>query len=344
MKKMRALIAITGASLILFTGCSNGGSSKPSAGYLYEKKSAERLYFYSSDKKLDTFLNDFYLRHSRSQEETAINDMQLGTGGTAWKSWESMSLVWFDSSTTNFRKDSFSLLKQWLYSAPVDDYGYCWSAMASLEQSDLTPAGNHFGMGWPFPNYDGSNMYDWEFNGYRTDDTEGWTVETDGKLAVSVIENGLWTNKIQNSNQIIFSYDMGNYGMPTGEAPYLEMDIRWCVDGLFTDNNVDDIYLSWQIKGSNDWYTVKQSDYTARSVDITANYANHVYMPMYLHPAWGTDNEVTALKIAVKAKESEELNGEVNLNFVRGNYDSRQVDNGYNLVDAVKLYYYRNFH
>ena len=62
-------------------------------------------------------------------------------------------------------------------------------------------------------------------------------------------------------------------------------------------------------------------------------------MPMYLHPAWGTDNRVTAIKISVKAKEDKTLTGEVNLNCVRGNYDSRQIDNGYNLVEAVKLYY-----
>ena len=339
MKKIKSFIALTAALLTLFAGCTNGGNTEVSVGYLYEKKSADKLYFYSSDEKLDTFLNDFYMRHSRSQEETAINDMQLGTGGTAWKSWESMSLVWFDSTNTNFRKDSFSLLKQWLYSAPVDDYGYCWSTMASLEQADVTPAGNNFGMGWPFPNYDGSNMYDWEFNGYKADDTEGWTVETDGTLVSSVIGNGLWTNKIKNSSEISFSRDMGSYGIPTEDAPYLEMDIRWCVDGLFTDNSVDDIYLSWQVLGSNEWYTAKQSDYTARSMDITANYANHIYMPMYLHPAWGTDNQVTALKITVKARENESLNGEVNLNCVRGNYDSRQIDNGFNLVDAVKLYY-----
>ena len=340
MKKVKALTSAACAFIFLFSACASGGVEKEiSVGYLYEKQSAERLYFYSSDEKLDTFLNDFYLRHSRSQEETAINDMQLGTGGTAWKSWETMSLVWFDSTNTNFRKDSFSLLKQWLYSAPVDDYGYCWSNMVALEQSDVTPAGNNFGMGWPFPNYDGSNMYDWEFNGYKTNDTEGWSVETDGNLTSSIIGNGLWTNKIQNSSHITFSRDMGSYGIPTDEAPYLEMDIRWCVDGLFTDNSVDDIYLSWQVQGSNEWHTVKQSDYTARGVDITANYANHVYMPMYLHPAWGTDNQVTALKITVKAKESEALNGEVYLNCVRGNYDSRQIDNGYNLVDAVKLYY-----
>ncbi len=339
MKKRSSLTATACALLVLFTGCTTSGTTtEVTNGYLYKKQSANKLYFYSSDEKLDTFLNDFYTRHSRSEEETAINAMQLGDGGTAWKAWETMSLVWFDSTTTNFREDSFSTLKQWLYSAPVDDYGYCWSAMASLEQVDVSPS-NQFGMGWPFPNYGGANYHDWEFNGYKADDTENWEVEADGTLLSSKIGDGLWSNQLSESSYISFSRDMGNYGIHTSEAPYLEMDIRWCVDGNFTENDVDDIYVSWQVQGSNEWYTVKQSDYTARTVPITATYANHIYMPMYLHSNWGTDNNVTALKISVKAKEGKTLTGEVNLNCVRGNYDSRQIDNGFNLVEAGKLYY-----
>ena len=339
MKKRISLISMACALLVLCTSCGSGGGTTVASGYTYKKQSADSLYFYSSDEKLDLFLNDFYMRHSRSNEETAINAMPLGDGGTAWKSWETMSLVWFDSSTTNFRKDSFSLLKQWLYSAPVDDYGYCWSTMVSLEQADRDPLNSNFGMGWPFPNYDGNNDYDWEFNGYVEDDTEGWVVDTDGALLSSKVGDGLWSNQIQGSSEISFSYDMGKFGIYTLEAPYLEMDIRWCVDGEFTENDVDDIYLSWKVEDQTEWYTAKQSEYTALSSPITSNFAHHIYMPMYLHPNWGTNENVTALKITVKAKEGKTLNGEVNLNCVRGNYDSRQVDNGYNLGDAVKRYY-----
>ena len=98
MKKRNGIIATTCALLVLFTGCV-GTNSQPTVGYLYQKQSKNKLYFYSSDAKLDTFLNDFYLRHSRSEEETAINAMQLGDGGTAWKAWETMSLVWFERTS-----------------------------------------------------------------------------------------------------------------------------------------------------------------------------------------------------------------------------------------------------
>lgn len=337
MRRRKCLILALCSILVFSSGCKS--KDEVAKGYLYNKQSANKLYFYSSDSNLDLFLNDFYQRHSRSEESTAINAMPLGDGGTAWKAWESRSLVWFDSTNTNFQKDSFSTLKQWIYSAPVDDYGYCWSAMAFLEVVDQSPTNQGFGMGWPFPNYDGSGYYDWEFNGYKASDTEGWKVDTDGELALSTIGNGLWSNMIKNSSQITFSRTLSAVGVPTLEIPYLEMDIRWCFDGTFTQNDVDDIYVSWQVRGSDEWYTAKQSEYTARTVPITATYANHIYMPMYLHKNWGKDNQVTNLKITVKAKEGKTLNGEVNLNCIRGNYDSRQIDNGYNLIEASKLYY-----
>ena len=339
MRNRKFLAVIICFLLIFSTACKKEGSAPITEGYTYQKQSADKLYFYSSDSSLNLFLNDFYQRHSRSEEETAINAMQLGDGGTGWKSWEAMSLVWFDSTSTNFRQDSFSVLKQWIYSAPVDEYGYCWSAMAGLEQVDRAPGNQTFGMGWPFPNYDGSGYYDWEFNGYVADDTEGWSVETDGNLKLSRIGDGLWSNKIENSSHITFSYDLGEFGMQTSENPFLEMDIRWCVDGLFEQNDVDDVYVSWKVKGSDEWYTAKQSEYTARAVPITANYANHIYMPLYLHKNWGVDNEITELKVSLKAKPGKTINGEVNLNCIRANYDSRQIDNGFNLIDATKLYY-----
>ena len=338
MRKGKSVITTACALLVLFAGCT-GKTTDPTTGYLYKKQSADKLYFYSSDEKLDLFLNDFYERHSRANPETAINAMQLGEAGTAWKAWESMSLVWFDSTTTNFRQDRFNALRQWIYSAPVDDYGYCWSAMANLEQPDQVPINNAFGMGWPFPNYDGRGYNDWEFNGYGAEDTDGWTVSADAGLKSSFVSNGLWTNKIDGCNELTFAYSFGNFGMPTEESPYLEMDIRWSVGGLFTENDIDDIYVSWQVEGSNEWYTAKQSDYTAMSMPITATYANHIYMPMYLHKNWGIDNTITALKISLKAKENAKLSGEVNLNYVRGNYDSRQIDNGYHLLETTKLYY-----
>lgn len=334
MKKRISLIALICALLVCFTGC----ASQIKVGYTYQKQSEDKLYFYSSDQSLDLFLNDFYDRHSRATDEKAINAMPLGDGGTAWKAWESMSLVWFDSTSTNFRKDSFNTLKHWLYSAPVDDYGYCWSAMACLEIVNQAPY-QTFGMGWPFPNYDGSGYYDWEFNGWQAGDTEGWQVETDGDLTLSKIGEGVWANKISDSTQISFTYDMGKNGVSTDYMPFLEMDIRWCFDGLFTQNDVDDIYVSWQIVGSNEWYTAKQSEYCERTVPITASYANHIYMPLYLHKNWGRDNKIKTLKISVKAKQGATLTGEVNLNCIRGNYDSRQIDNGFNLVEAARLYY-----
>ena len=44
------------------------------------------------------------------------------------------------------------------------------------------------------------------------------------------------------------------------------------------------------------------------------------------------------MKVSLKAKPGKTISGEVNLNCIRANYDSRQIDSGFNLIDATKLY------
>lgn len=333
-KQLIRLVSLCVATCLVACGCTGAGGN--TNAYEYKKQSEDNLYFYSSDERLDKFLNDFYERHSRRDALTAINDMQLGTAGTAWKAWESLSLVWFDSTGANFRQDSFSLIKKWLYSAPVDDYGYAWSSSASLEGTEENPGSNTFGMGWPFPNYGGANYYDWEFNGYNND--EGWKVSGDGSVT-SELSDGMYKTNVSGSSVVSFEKDLTGETIDTISAPFLEFDIRWCLDGTFTENNVDDIYVGWKNTKSDEWHEVKVSDCVARSTDLTAVYSQHLYMPMYLLEDWGTDNTITALKISVRADGGATLSGELNMNYVRANYDSRQIDNGYNFLEAAKLYY-----
>ncbi len=328
------IVSLGLVGVLFLTGCSKLTTTQNV--YDYKKQSEDKLYFYSSDAELDLFLNDFYERHSRRNADTAINDMQLGTAGTAWKAWEALSLVWHDSSSLNFRQDSFSLMKKWLYTAPVDDYGYAWSSNTALENAEESPYNNVFGMGWPFPNYGGAYEFDWEFNTYRND--EGFKLNGTGNVE-GQIGDGMFHVEVENSDRISFEKDLTAELMNTQDTPYLEFDIRWCFDGTFTENDVDDIYVLWQNTKSDKWHQVKVSECTALSTDITAVYNQHIYMPMYLLDEWGDNNTIKALKIQVRAKEGKKLSGEVNLNYVRGNYDSRHIDNGYNLLEATKLYY-----
>lgn len=332
MKRTVFLKIISLLLLISTVACCVGCSKGKISSYNYEKQSANELRFVSSSKNLDKFLNDYYSRHSRSKAETAINDMQLGMAGAAWKAWEAMSLLWFDSTNTNFRQDSFTLIKKYLYSAVIDDFGYAWTGSESVEKSDIDPQSNTFGMGWPFPNYGSGSDYDWEFNSYSN--TEGWTVKSDGSVK-SEVNNGLFANSISNSSYISFSKDPNKNTIFTEESPFLEFDIRWVLD----EKDIDGIYVSWKNKNDDKMYTVNVADYTVLTKPYTSVLNRHFYLAMYQNENWSVDKSVTDLTITVKAKNGKKLSGDVNLNCVRGNYDSRQIDNGYSYVEAAKMYY-----
>ena len=341
MKKVLSLII--SAFLLFSLGACNGEKNENKAQASYVKLSESELYFHSSDEKLDLFLNDYYKRHSRASLDYAVNGMELGTSGSCWKDWESMSLLWYDSTTENFRSDSFALIRQWLYSIPVDDYGYVWSS-ASSEKASVNPGdGNTFGMGWPFPNYGSDAQNDWEFN--SRNNKQGWNAESDGTISATstylgqpcYVSEGFYSLAVENATEV--SYYLSGKNIQTKNNPFLEFDLRWALGGTFENCFVDDIYVSFKTKDSDAVYTVKQSDLTERTINISNLYTNHVYMPMYLNENWGTNNVVTDIRITVKAKTGKNFSGKFWLNFVRANYDSRQVDNIFNYVSALKQYY-----
>lgn len=343
---MKKILSIILAALLLFslTACGDDSLGK------YEKKSENELYFYSSDDTLDTFLNDYYKRHSRSSLDYAINAMELGSADSSWKDWESMSLLWFDSTARNFRRDSFSLIRQWIYNVPVDDYGYVWTADKS-EKVTESPQGNNFGMGWPFPNYGSNPQNDWEFNSNGV--AEGWEhfsngTSTTAPKTIGAVEyyvySGMYSFYTENATEVGYVKDVS--GTPnaslfqTADNPFLEFDLRWVVDGgSFEDGKIDDIYVSFKTTDSSDWITVKQSEFGERSIKTADFYSDHVYMPMYLNQNWGKDKTVTAIRIAIKAKAGKIFDGMFNLNFVRANYDSRLIDNVFCFVSALKQYF-----
>lgn len=332
MKKSFFIKFVSLGLLLCIAVSSAGCAGQNSSSYIYKKQSEKNLRFVSSSKELDKFLNDYYERHSRRSADTAINDMQLGTAGSSWRAWEAMSLLWFDSTNKNFRQNSFDLIKKALYSETVDDFGYAWTEPDTVEKSDEDPTANTFGMGWPFPNYGGGESYDWEFNSYAN--TEGWTVKSDG-LTQSTVQNGLFANKISGAGYISFSKNPQKENIYTEESPFLEFDLRW----VLNFENIDGIYISWKNKNEDKIHTVNALDYSVLNIDYSSVLNRHFYLAMYLNENWGTDKTVTDLTVTVKAKSGKRISGDVNLNFVRGNYDSRQIDNGYAYLEAARLYY-----
>ncbi|MCQ2449825.1 MAG: hypothetical protein MJ132_06520 [Clostridia bacterium] len=331
--KKQWLMRLCAIGLVLSLSFNLVGCSKKITGdYRYQKQKETGLYFYSSSPDLDRFLNDYFDRHSRRNEKTAINDMQLGTEGSAWKAWDALSLLWFDSTSSDFRQDSFALMKNWLYTETVDDYGYAWTKAEHLDTSDSQGDANTFGMGWPFPNYDGSGDYDWEFNSYNN--YEGWSVSTDGRVKSSV-DNGLLTAALSGAHEVSFVKNPEKGKIYTEESPFLEFDFRWALQS----DAVEGVYVTWKNADESVPHTVNAKDYSVLSNPLARVINRHFYLAMYRDANWGTDRVITDLTITVKAKSGRQLDGDINLNFVRGNYDSRQIDNGYCYLEAAKMYY-----
>lgn len=296
------------------------------------RRSPSSLYFLSSDGSLDTFLNDFYSRHSRASVTTAIDNMQLGVGSSVWKAWETMSLVWFDNSTANFRSDGLNLIKDALYTMPIDDYGYVWSGSDALEDPNKAPNTGTFGLGWPLPNYSGKHEGDWEFNSTSAngEETSSWNVTGGNKSQA----NGFLSAEATNSAGVTFETTSLMSLVSTSIASFLEVDVRWNLTGASEYK----VYVSWKKSAlSQNWsaeYDVTQ--YAVKTGTMGTQYGEHLYIPVYQISEWS--GNIYGLRIIVKPV-SGNITGNVDLNFVRCNYDTRQIDNMYSYVDTLKMYY-----
>ncbi len=298
-------------------------------GYTYNKQSnGTALYFGSSDNDLNTFLNDFFDRNTGANNSTALRPGEIGYANTAWKAWEAQSLLWYDSTDTNFSTDKFEYMRQWLYGTPIDSYGYVWSSFNNLEDPATNPSGV-FGMGWPFPNYGAQKDYDWEFNSSSKDN---WKVTG---AASNSVANGFFKTSVSGATELTFSNSSYSAIINTAEAPFLEFDLRWGLNAA----SVDDIIVSWKTSAvSSNWKSTSVKEYSIMEQTFGKDYAEHIYLPLYLNSDWGNNKSIYGLKITVKAKSGASLTGNINLNFVRGNLDTRQIDNAYNLLETAKLY------
>ena len=75
------------------------------------------------------------------------------------KEWESLALMWFDSTTSSgeITDDRFAKIKSWISGVTIDKFGYVWAITGSGLEGTTTSAGTYFQQGWPFPAYNTNN-------------------------------------------------------------------------------------------------------------------------------------------------------------------------------------------
>ncbi len=341
--KSKRLIALGAAACMLFAcGCGNKGETTAKEDYVYKRESGSStmLKFSSSDEGLDSFLNDYLHRHLR-YDDMRIGSLSLGNSVMFNKEWEAMSLMYFDSETS-VPDDRYAMIKDWTTSVPVDRFGYVWSNKESL-QPNLGQPTTYFGQGWPFPDYalNGGESMGWEWN--DNDMAEDWTVRLNDKDATAAVTSGLISVESSRIGTVEFTSPGTTYIVPK-HSPFLEIDIRMNdFKNIGSVSGYDDIYVSWQKYGSDEWYTVSYKDFATYPTNIGATFNKVIYMPMYLDENWGTSDEsrdaITRIRITVKAKEGVNVQGAVRMNYVRGQYDTRQTNNNALLLRAAKTYY-----
>ena len=339
-------------------GGSGGGGS--AATYEYKKESDDMIYFSSSDADFDAFINDFLHRHL-SYDDDAIYPLTMGQGSWFSKEWESMAMKYFDISEKTLGSDHYDIVMDLVDNRVIDKYGYVWNGWHQLEDAEHPQSGTQFMQGWTFP-HQGHNIedpcYEWEF---RDSDWESakdnlnwhsWIVDSDDVTIDTTVpySRGYLTADLSKSNKIKeIVFESENIDYTSFYMPFLEIDLRLTDATSFgIDSSLDDFYIEFKTKQTGDtWHRVYQKEYNTRPfMKIPAMFAQRIYFPMYLNEYWlektgdawlldGAKN-VTKLRIGFETKADKTFTGEININYVRPEFDTRRADNQAIYIGAVR--------
>ncbi len=347
MKRSKTLLLVALAGAFALGGCTPTSEPEQPQQNSYEfgvneKMNKDFVTFSSTQGNFDDFINDYLHRHLRYDDQR-IGALSLGDSVMFNKEWESLALMWFDSTTSSgaINDDRFQKIKSWISTATVDKFGYVWATYGDGLDGTTTPAGTFFQQGWPFPAYNtnqnGGRGY--EFN--RA--VQGWTTNA----AVSDVDGGLWKTSYQGAGELTFT-SPDTINLNTLKSPFLELDIRLADQKSFGKNSsIKDIVVRWRTKADDEKgvtgypYEVKQSEFaTIPEKTVGASCVRHLYFPMYLHENWGWDNgnNITSVQIAVLPKDGQSMDIKADINYVRFNYDTRQSNNATLLLTAAKNY------
>ena len=334
--KIKKLICSILSCLILiavFAGCADV-SDQPLGGtdeeeyyeYPYDavhESDSRMIQFYSSDRELDAFLNDYTRRHMRATDDR-IHTHPVGAGSTAWKEWESMIGSWWDASAENGTMPSFyatkDLVRDWLISPVQDVQGYVWADDGSSLSS--------WGMGWAFPDYTLAGK-GWFFD--TANESEGWSAEN---AAVSVSDSVLIAQSEGAVEEI--AVVSPKFEISTLISPFLRLGFG------YEGSEAEDVYIYYQTEDSQSWTESQRVSFSQMCLNGAKSGSeipmNGYYLPMYLQENWGASitKRVTRIKIVVKARRGETLTGSIALDYLCTEYDDRQPINPCNYILAAK--------
>ena len=348
-KKIKFLLCTALASTLVFTtacGDTETMENPTASGYNYSKTSDELLQFKSSNKELDTFLNDYFKRHSGYKEnglDQKVNSVTAGVNAVQffWQEWNSMSYYWFNSYD-GYETDRIAGLRKILSNIPVDDYGYVWQETDTVRDPfSHTNSGEHR-MGWPFPtSYNVDLSTSWDFNGLSTEKEWSSRYSKDGTYYANdaSLQNGLYQTVVDDVSSIEFTSPINDYTLAY-YSPLLEIDLR-----MYTADceNIEDVIVSYTTEDPNVWYSVSVNEKAFISYDYSPSYEHIIFLPMYAEETWNSDKELNSwinqIRVEIKAKEGTTLDGKFALSYVRSTFDTRHVNNNSIFISSLRQDY-----
>ena len=352
MKKRRSLLLVYILVFVFaFAGCAKD-ASKTSDSYVegvesqfIEKQSKDLLYFDTNDEGLNVFLNDYFRRNFRFDDDR-LGFLSLGNSPFFDKEWETQSLLWFDSTGNVVNDDRHQLILDCLEKIPIDKNGYVWCNYPVL-QPNVGPLSSITKYNWAFPDAGNSNGYSkyYEFN------SNGNVQNFTSDLAEMTTQNGLLVMSDNSGKSELTLYSpVGNapnyQNIRAFHAPIIDVDIRiYDNNNLGTESDIEDIYFYWKRVGDADWSEermISQKEYGVIPIEeFPSSVQENFFFLVYQHPLWGTDEStrIAEFKFVLRAKPGKTLNVDWNVNYIRFNYDARHIDNNAILISSAKTYF-----
>ena len=324
MKNKIVLLTLLPLSISFLVGCEKQNKSP----YLFEK---DNLHYQSSDKDMETFLNDFAHRNLRYDEDS-IGTNYIGNSTGFAKNWDTMGIVWHNNSDI-YIDDRYQKVANYLASITQDELGMIYNTHNGKD-SYFTQAGYSCHQGWPFPfwkaatnspldlgQYPGLKTMAFEFNGNREEDSSWNNVngnfkirDIDGYATFSCSKQNTFRFYKSNIDKVLTS----SKGINTRCAPFVEIDMS------FNGENVKDYYVIYKTKeGGDTWFKSAQKTYATNRVNNFANYNDRQYLALYLNEQW--DKQIiTDIGIEFVSDSNNMTIKNGIINYIRPNYDTRQ--------------------
>lgn len=310
----------------------DSGVLTKSNGLYALKKSGTGLKFYTSDSGFDAFINDFYSRHIRGNNDKSIGRVMQGSGRMFQHSYEAKFISFYDSTAeAGFGYDAMDNIGTHLDANYVTQYGSVMDSSYMRFHSGTDSMDQSSGMGWPFVSGYRTGNYFADFNKNDCD----WTIN--GLSGQGTITDGYWKYTFNGTVNESLVWESPVLSESIQYAPMIEigMNIKDLSSNGGQYPDIEDIIVSFKMVGG-EWYSLSYYGDALYNLVLLGNSTVRAWFPVYLHPEWkGT---LEGIKVEIKPEEGRKLKLETQLNYVCLQTDTRLTNNNAWYITGMEEY------